>query len=293
MDPRPDPEPQPGERDPAAEGEPLPTPAAPARKWDVRRLGGSAVGIGVVIAKFKGVLLALLNFKYLFFAAKYGLTALSFIASVWLYTLFFGFKFALVFVLLIAIHEVGHVIFVRAFGLSAPAIYFVPGLGAFTTWRDAPKSIFQESAIAFGGPLLGTLGSLACYVYGVATGEPFWIACAYTGFFLNLFNMIPLAVFDGGRMTAALSPFFWLLGFVMVGGAALYFRWWSPLLLLVVVLSLPRAIAAWRGKLDPRYFSIAPSQRALLAAGYFGLLAILLAGVVVAHVNVPAHAAIG
>ncbi len=292
MDPRPDHEtaPEPADLAPDAEREP---PTAPPRTWDVRKLGGPAVGIGLVAAKFKGLLLALLNFKYLFFAAKYAMTAVSFIASVWLYTLFFGFKFALVFVLLIAIHEVGHVIFVRAFGLSAPAIYFVPGLGAFTTWKEAPKSIFQESMIAFGGPLLGALGSLACYGYGVATNEPFWIACAYTGFFLNLFNMIPLAVFDGGRMTAALSPFFWILGFVMLGAAALYFHLWSPILLLVVVLSLPRAIAAMRGKLDPRYYSIAPAQRALLGAGYFGLLALLLAGVVIAHVNVPAHAAFG
>lgn len=295
MDPRPEADPGP---ELAARGESgrsdAPRPGSPpaAKRFDPRKLGGPAVAFGILAAKFKAVLLALLNFKYVLFAAKYGLTALSFVASIWFYTLFFGLKFAIVFVLLFAIHEAGHVIFVRALGFSAPAIFFVPGLGAFTTWRDAPKSIFQESAIAFGGPLLGALGSVACYVYGLVTGEPFWLACAYTGFVINLFNMIPLPVFDGGRMTAALSPFFWLLGFALVVAAAVVFHWWSPLLLAIAVLSIPRAVAAYRGKIDPRYFSISGPRRALLAAGYFGLLAVLLAGAVVAHVNVPAHAAV-
>lgn len=257
------------------------------RNW--RAKAGWLVGLGLLVAKFKGLLLVLLNFKYVLYGSKFALSAVSFIVSIWFYTLFFGLKFAIVFVLLIAIHELGHVIFVRGFGLSAPFVFFVPGLGAFTTWRDAPESVYQESVIAFGGPLLGTLGGLVCFAYGYVTNEPFWYACANTAFFLNLFNMIPLSFFDGGRMTAAISPFFWIFGFAIVGVLAFAFHWWSPILLLVILLSIPRAWQAYKGKLDPRYYAVPGGQRLGISLAYFGLLAILLACLVFTRVTIPGH----
>jgi Zn-dependent protease len=272
------------------EGEYLP-PADPSpasgRNW--RAAGGTAIGIGVVLAKFKGLLFALLNLKWIFFASKFALTGFSFLASIWFYALFFGWKFAIVFVLLIAIHEMGHAIFVRGFGLSAPMIYFIPGLGAFTTWKGGLQSVYQESVIAFGGPLLGTIGGLVCFAYGAATNEPFWYAAAYVAFFLNLLNMIPLGIFDGGRITAAISPNLWIGGFLIVIVAAVAFHWWSPILLLVAVLSVPRAIEAWKGKLDPRYYAVPGKQKAAIACAYFGLLALLLACIVFSRVVVPGH----
>jgi Zn-dependent protease len=281
------------ERPPVVEGQylpPEPDPRASGRTW--RAAGGTAVGFGLLLAKFKGLLLALLNFKVIFLGGKFALTAFSFLASIWFYALFFGWKFAIVFVLLIAIHELGHAVFVRGYGLSAPAIYFVPGFGAFTTWSGGTQSAFQESVIAFGGPLLGTLGGLACFGYGFATNEPFWYAAAYTAFFLNLFNMIPLGAFDGGRMTGAISPNFWFGGFVVVVAAAIAFHWWSPMLLLVVALSIPRAVQAWRGHLDPRYAAVTAAERTTLALAYFGLLAVLLACLVLTRVAVPGQSAI-
>jgi hypothetical protein len=143
------------------------THPASGRNW--RAAGGTAIGFAVIAAKFKGLLFALLNFKWIFLGAKFGLTAVSFLASIWFYALFFGWKFAIVFVLLIAIHECGHAIFVRGYGLSAPGIYFIPGLGAFTTWSGTLQNAYQEAVIAFGGPLLGTIGSAMCLGLGLAT----------------------------------------------------------------------------------------------------------------------------
>ncbi len=282
-EPRPQEEPKPA----PVEGEYLPPDRNPASGRNWRAAGGTAVGLAVLLAKFKGLLFALLNLKWIFFASKFALTGFSFLASIWFYALFFGWKFGIVFVLLIAIHELGHAIFVRGFGLSAPAIYFVPGLGAFTTWKGGTQSVYQESVIAFGGPLLGTLGGLVCFGYGAATNEPFWFAAANVAFFLNLFNMIPLGVFDGGRITAAISPNLWIAGFIIVVVAALAFHWWSPILLIVVLLSIPRAIAAWKGQLDPRYYAVPANQKLAIACAYFGLLAVLLAALVFSHVVVP------
>ena len=277
------------EPEPAVEGEylaPDPSPAS-GRNW--KAAGGTAVGAAVLLAKFKGLLFALLNLKWLFFAGKFALTGFSFLASIWFYALFFGWKFAIVFVLLIAVHEVGHLIFVRGYGLSAPGIYFVPGFGAFTTWRGGTQNVFQEAVIAFGGPLLGTLAGLACFAYGAVTNEPFWYAAANTAFFLNLLNLIPAGFFDGGRITGAISPNFWIAGLAIVAAVAVAFHWWSPILLIVLLASLPRAIAAWRGTVDPRYFATPASQKATIAAAYFGLVAVLGASLYYTRVVIPGH----
>jgi Zn-dependent protease len=273
--------------DPPVEGEYLAPNDHPASGRNWRAAGGTAIGLAAVAAKFKGLLFALLNFKWLFFGAKFGLTAVTFLASIWFYALFFGWKFGIVFVLLIAIHEAGHAIFVRGFGLSAPAIVFLPGFGAFTTWTGKLQSAYQEAIIAFGGPLLGTLGGLACLGLGLATNEHFWIAAAYTAFFLNLINMVPLGFFDGGRIAGAISPSFWIGGLVIIVAAAVAFHWWSPVLLIVVLLSVPRAIAAFRGQLDPQYYAVTATQRNTVAVAYFGLLALLTASLVFSHIAVP------
>jgi Zn-dependent protease len=284
-------EPQnPNDQREVVEGEYLPPDPNPASGRNWRAAGpGAVIGLGIVAAKFKGLLFTLLSFKWLLFGAKFGLTALSFLASIWFYALLWGWKFAIVFVLLIAIHEVGHLIFVRSYGLKAPGIYFLPGFGAFTTWSGNLESAYQEAVIAFGGPLLGTLGSLGCLSFGLITGEPFWYAAANVGVFLNLLNMIPLGFFDGGRIAGAISPKLWIAGFVVIIAAAIGFHWFSPILLIVVLLSVPRMIAVFRGGLDPRYYAIPPEQRAKITFAYFGLMAVLLATLVFTHVPVPGH----
>ena len=269
-----------------------PTPGdhpASGRRW--KAASGTAVGIGLFFAKFKSLLFALLNLKWLLFGSKFLLTGFSFLASIFFYAAFFGWKFGIVFVLLIAVHELGHVIFVRGYGFKTPAMVFVPGLGAFTTWNaDGKQTVYQESVIAFGGPLLGTLGGLVCFAYGAITNEPFWYAAANTAFFLNLFNMIPLGVFDGGRMTGAISPVLWIAGFVLVIVAAIAFHWWSPILLLIVIFSIPRVVSVWRGTLDSRFYAVTARERIVMSIAYFGLLAVLLACLVFTRVAVPGHA---
>jgi Zn-dependent protease len=271
----------------AVEGTYLPPdePQRKANRW--RNAGGLAVGLAVLLAKFKALFFALLNLKWLFFGGKFLISGLSFLASIWFYALFFGWKFGIVFVLLIAVHEAGHIVFMRAVGLPASLPYFIPGLGAFTALRAPLPSIFQESIVAFGGPLLGTLGGIACFAYGYATGNAFWYAAAYTAFFLNLFNMFPVAFLDGGRMTGAISPSLWTFGLVLLVVLAIAFHWWSPLLLILVLFGVPRALAAWRGKLDPNYYNIPAAQRVTISLAYFGLIAVLLVLLLASRVAVP------
>jgi Zn-dependent protease len=264
---------------------PDPHPAS-GRNWG-KTAGGGILGLGLLAAKFKGLLLVLLNLKYALFFGKFALSGFSFLASIWLYVAWFGWKFGVAFALLILLHEAGHAVFVRGYGLSVPNIYFLPGLGAFTSFTGT-YTPYQEATIAFGGPLFGTIGGLVCLAYGAATNEPFWFAVAYTTFFLNAFNMIPLGFFDG-RITGAISPKLWIGGLVVVAAAAIGFHWWNPIVLLVLALSIPRTISAWRGNLDARYASVTAQEKTKIGLAYFGLLAVALGGLALSHVVVPNH----
>ena len=110
--------------------------------------------------------------------------------------------------LLIFIHECGHLVMARLFGLNAGWPVFIPFMGAVIALKDAPKNAWMEAWVGIGGPLLGTLGAVMCDLIFLATGEPIFRALAYTGFFLNLFNLAPISPLDGGRIATALSP--WL-----------------------------------------------------------------------------------
>jgi len=269
------------------EGEYIPPrPAPPPAKGRWKNAGAAAVGLGVIAAKFKGLLFLLLNLKWLAIGFKVLASAGTFLISLWLYTQIFGFAFALVFLIQIFIHEMGHVAFMRFYGVPATMPFFIPGFGALIRMRGAPANALQEAYIGLGGPLAGTAAATACMLYGMAgVGQPFWIAAAYAGFFINLFNMIPVVPLDGGRVAAAISPRIWVFGLVLlvVLAFAFHLNLWNPLLLIIVLLSLPRVVAAWRGQIDPHYYALTQPQRIGIMVAYFSLTGYLVAATMMTH----------
>lgn len=251
--------------------------------------GAAAVGVGLLLTKAKALLLILLNFKWFLIGAKVLASSLTFLASVWLYALFWGWRFALVFMILILVHELGHALFMRLYGVPASMPYFIPGFGALITMKGRPASVLEEAYIAFAGPLIGSIAAFACFLYGEATGERFWLAIAYTGFFLNLFNLFPVMPLDGGRVVGAISPRVWIFGLVALVVSAIAFKWFNPLIFILVLLSIPQVVAAFKGQLDKRYFSLSLAQRGTVAACYFGLAALLFVGMLAARVPVPSQ----
>jgi Zn-dependent protease len=207
--------------------------------------------------------------------------------SIGAYALAWGWKFALGFVLLILVHECGHLVVARFFGLKVGAPVFIPFMGAVIALKDAPKDAWMEAWVGIGGPLLGTVGAGVCELLFHITGHPLFRALAFTGFFLNLFNLAPLGPLDGGRVVTALSPWLWLGGAaVMVALLAIH-----PNLLvgLILLMSLPRLWFLFRKKSaeERRYFEVAPGRRLVMAGMYFGLIAALLIGMALTQV-VPA-----
>ena len=196
------------------------------RKSLGQRLLGPIVAAGVVLAKFGKVALLLLT------KAKFLTTSGSMLVSIAAYSLIWGWKFAAGFVALLFVHEMGHVIQMRREGVKPSWMVFVPFLGAAVGARSLGGSALAEARVGLAGPVLGTLGTLVVAGIYLATGNDFWRALAFVGFFLNLFNLLPVLPLDGGRAMAAMAPWMWGVGF----GALLILLFVAPNPILIFIL---------------------------------------------------------
>jgi Zn-dependent protease len=272
------------------EGEYLPPEEPPRRRGGSWGSGGALVGLGLLLAKFKGVLALLFSFKWLLLAPKLLISFGTFFASIWFYALFFGWKFGVVFVLLILVHELGHYLTFRNFGIAATLPFFIPGFGAFVTRRGPAPSLAIDATATLAGPIFGLGAAGVCYGYAISTGEPFWYAAAYVGFFLNALNLLPIPPFDGGGIAAAIDPRLWILGAIGLFAWLLFFATWSPftlvMVLVIAAVAVPRIMALRRGIVDPRFALVDPRTRITIAAAYFVTVAVAVAGTVATHIAV-------
>jgi Zn-dependent protease len=142
--------------------------------------------------------------------------------------------------------------------------------------KQMPKDAWKEAQIALAGPIVGSLGAAAVWWYGEATDNNLLIALAFTGFFLNLFNLLPIVPLDGGRAVAALHPAFWLVG--LVGLAALTIFFPNPIMILILVVGALELWNRWRARDTPegqQYYRVTAWQRVAVAVVYLGLAAAL------------------
>ncbi len=256
--------------DQPVEGEyqPPSQPQAPQQRGRRRAgLGTIAAALGVAALKFKTLLALLLNLKFVLLGAKLFAVSWTFILSLIFYVAFFGWRIGVVLVLLIAAHELGHYFAYRAYGLPVRAPVFVPFLGAYTAGAIAPD-LEDDAYIALAGPVTGLVLAGVCYVLGVATGDRFWFACADIGALLNLFNMIPVLPFDGGRVIGAIWPPLWIAGALLFVAAAFWLHVPIIFVLLIALLGLPAMIAAFRGHVDPRAATMTNAARARVGLWY-------------------------
>jgi Zn-dependent protease len=214
--------------------------------------------------KFKSAL-ALLKFASL---GKFALTGLSMLAMVWVEAQRAGWIFGVLFVLLIFIHEMGHAVAIRQAGLQAGWPVFIPFFGAMISLKGRPPTPAVEARIAYAGPVAGTLASLASAGIFFLTGSRVWLAAAYTGFFLNLFNLIPISPLDGGRVAQAFSRRAWLIGGVLLG--AMFLVTMAPQLLLIGAMAVMHNLR--RGASDDGTAAqLSDGERSAWSVRYFGL----------------------
>jgi Zn-dependent protease len=283
---------------PVLPGTPLPPGAAhpgedpfgePARRTGGagnlrKRIGGALAAVAALIAKFfatiKGGLLLLPKLKLL-------TTAGTALVSVAAYSLFWGWTFAAGFVVLLFVHEMGHVIQLRREGIKASAPMFIPFLGAAIFSKSLGDNALAEARVGLAGPILGSLAAAAVAVVGALTDSSFLLALAYVGFLLNLFNLLPVVPLDGGRAMAAMAPWLWFVGFGSL--VALVFIFPNPILLIIVLFGGMETWRRWqqrktRSLEQAAYYRVSPRNRLLVAAVYIGLIVLLAFGMSEAHI---------
>ncbi len=165
----------------------------PENKW-ASKLG--PVGpIAIVLAKSKVLLGAIFKLKFL----------VSFAAFLGVYWSLYGPRFGLGFATLILIHEMGHFVDIKRRGLPADMPVFMPGFGAYVRWQALGVSLETRAAVSLAGPLAGLLAAIGCLLIWRSAGDPLWGALARASAWLNILNLIPVWVLDGGQAAAVLS----------------------------------------------------------------------------------------
>ena len=261
--------------------EPAITPPTDERPWWRRGLSGLVV-VGALLLKFGKAALLLLP------KAKLLTTSGTMLVSLAAYSLIWGWKFALGFVLLLLVHEMGHVFQLRREGIPASAPMFIPFLGAVVTAKSLGDDATAEARVGLAGPVLGTAGALALLPVADATGEDFWYALVFTGLFLNLFNLLPVVPLDGGRAMAALSPWMWFVGlFVM---ALVAFIYPNPIIFLILLFAIIETYRRWKarkagGEEVERYYRVKPAHRLAILAVYIGLIVVCGVGMELSHIE--------
>jgi Zn-dependent protease len=253
----------------------------PPRPWWRRGLSWLLVA-GAFVLKFGKAALLLLP------KAKLLTTSGTMLVSLAAYSLIWGWKFALGFVLLLFVHEMGHVIQLRREGIEASAPMFIPFLGAVVMAKSLGDDATAEARVGLAGPVLGTLGALALLPIAIATGEDFWYALVFTGLFLNLFNLLPVVPLDGGRAMAALSPWMWFVGlFAMV---LLAFVYPNPIMFLIILFAVMETYRRWKarkagGEAVAAYYRVKPAHRLAILAVYIGLIIVCGVGMELTHIE--------
>src|SRR4029453_3105256 len=159
----------------------------------LRKLLAPLVAVGAFLLKFGA---PLLKFKFLF----------SIFISAAFYVWFGGWWFGIGLIVLLFVHEMGHVIEARRQGLPVSAPVFIPFMGALITMKQMPHNAWREARLAIAGPLLGSAGALTLYLLGVAYDSQQLKALAFLGFLINLFNLLPVIPPAGGPASPAPPP---------------------------------------------------------------------------------------
>lgn len=265
---------------------PVPPDAPTAEELDkerqrsrLKKAGGVLVAVAFLASKAKGLFLALIKIK--------AVTTLgTMFVSIAAYALAFGWPFAVGFVLLLFVHEMGHVIQLRREGIEASAPIFIPFLGAVIAAKSLGDDAVAEARVGLAGPIVGTVGTLIPLAVWLATGSDLWRALAYVGFFINLINLLPVLPLDGGRAMAVLGPKVWIAGILIAVVAAVVFL--GPFMLVIIlVLGGPELYYRFKNRHSEEsrdYYSVPTRTKLVVGAVYLSLTALLVVGIVETYV---------
>jgi Zn-dependent protease len=272
---------------PSGPWEPATVPEAPAPAIERpdplhKRILGPLIVVGALLAKFGKVAFIALK------GAKFATTSLSMLVSIGAYTLIFGWKFAVGFVALLYVHEMGHYIQLRREGIKPGKVIFIPLVGAVISAKSLGGNALAEARVGLAGPILGSIGAAALIPIAVATDSDFWYALAFTGLFLNLFNLLPVVPLDGGRAFAALAPWMWFVGLAAM--ITLVFVVPNPIIILIALFTMFETYRRWKNRKkgeegNAEYYKVRPLHRLAVFAVYMTLVVLLSVGMYATYVE--------
>src|SRR5438128_659259 len=219
--------------------------------------------------------------------AKYGLlllvklpaggTIISLIVSFGGYALVFGPWFAVALVVMILVHEMGHVVEIRRQGMQATAPIFIPFLGAAIFQRSHPTDALKQAQIGIAGPIAGTIGATVAFALYGTLHSPVLLLAALIGFYINLFNLIPIWQLDGSWILAPVSKWFMVGGYALLAVGALFFHFLlNPLVIIIAILGVPSLIERFRSANNPYYTSVPTGARLAMGAAWLALVVYLV-----------------
>src|SRR2546427_6054491 len=194
-------------------------------------------------------------------------TLISLVVSFGGYALFYGPWFAVALVLMILVHEMGHVVEIRRQGMTATAPIFIPFLGAAIFQRSHPTDALKQAQIGIAGPIAGTIGATVAFALYGTLHSPVLLLAALIGFYINLFNLIPIWQLDGSWILAPVSKWFMVAGYAVLAVGALFFHFLlNPLVIIIAVLGIPSLIERFRSANNPYYTSVPVRARWAMGA---------------------------
>ncbi len=251
-------------------------------KFSLRsKIGAASSFVFLGLTKSKSILAALKLTKF----ASLG----SMLLSVGAYTTIYGLPFASGMVGLILCHEAGHALTMRKLGVPFSPMVFIPFLGAAVAAKKPAKNAYEDALIALGGPALGTVSAFGVWGAGVATGSQLCLALGDFGFMVNLFNLIPVGMLDGGRIGNALSPYAGVAG-VGIASSMIYAGTVSnPLFYLITMAGgYSSGMRLWNDyngvvdqSLPKNFYFISQKEKTIIAGSYFALMATLFSAMAV------------
>lgn len=257
------------------------SPAEERRRILPRALSAILLVVGLAALKLKGFLLLFLERARTLFvnpfegfgAMQYAIAGGSMLVTIAAYAFQFRLGFVIGFVVITLIHEIGHAVVIRAKGLRAGFMVFIPFIGGAVTLEDQPVSAYDDAQIGLAGPIAGTVASLISLQVYKWTNDPLYLLIAAAGFILNLVNLLPIGMLDGGRISAAITKWMWVFG----GGLLTYriVKQPNPLLIIILLLALFQVYASILREKDDKFYDVTPRQRAAVAVVYFSLVVFL------------------
>lgn len=234
---------------------------------------GWFTGVGGLLLLFKATKIWMI-IKGIFIFLKFGkflTTGLSMMVMIVVYTFMYGWKYAVGIVLLLFIHEMGHLTASRRLGIDTSMPMFIPFVGALIQMRQEPKDAKTEAIVGIAGPVFGVIGAFICLFVGELFHSGIFLALAYFGFLLTVFNLIPAHPLDGGRVVTAISVKLWFVGIPVMLFFSIYF--FNPIGILISILAIKKAWEVWKDRENP-YYDTDQGFRLKMGCSYFFLFTI-------------------